>query len=375
MLTRQISKNIISRLKKLKKTIVVIGPRQTGKTTLIKTIIGQSRKNLFLDGDDLQVRERLANANTEILRQIIGEAKVVFIDEAQRIHNIGLTLKIIHDQFPKVQLYASGSSALELNQEINEPLTGRKWEYQLYPISWKELQDHTNNYLKSLQQLEQRLIYGMYPDVVTNVGQEKIILKELTSSYLYKDILEYNGMRKPEILQNLLRALAFQLGNEVSYNELSKLVGVDKNTIQSYIHLLEMTFVIYRLSPFSRNLRNEIKTTRKIYFYDNGVRNALISNFNSLEFRQDKGALWENFLMTERMKQNEYQDRAVNSFFWRTKQQQEIDLIEERDGKLFAYEFKYSNKKKVKAPITFTKAYPDAEYQVIDQDNFIDFVS
>lgn len=262
-----------------------------------------------------------------------------------------------------------------MNQKINEPLTGRKWEYQLFPISWKELQDHTNNYLKTLQQLEQRLIYGMYPDVVMNTREEKNILKQLASSYLYKDILGYEGMRKPEVLDSLLRALAFQLGNEVSYNELSKLVGVDKNTIQNYISLLEKTFVIYRLSPFSRNLRNEIKTTRKIYFYDNGVRNALISNFNSLEFRQDKGALWENFLMSERMKQNEYQDRYANSFFWRTKQQQEIDLIEERDGKLYAYEFKYSNNKKTKAPITFTKAYPDTEYSVINQDNFIDFVS
>ena len=353
----------------------MIGPRQVGKTTLIKNIIDRSSDVLFLDGDDPLIREALVDVGTEKLRQIIGNAKVVFIDEAQRITNIGLTLKIIHDQFPEVQLYASGSSALDLNQKINEPLTGRKWEYRLFPISWKELQDDTNNYLKTLQQLEQRLIYGMYPDVVNNIGDEKDILKQLTSSYLYKDILGYEGMRKPEILDSLLRALAFQLGNEVSYNELSKLIGVDKKTIQNYINLLEKTFVIYRLAPFSRNLRNEIKTTRKIYFYDNGVRNALISNFNSLEFRQDKGALWENFLMTERMKQNEYQDRSVSSFFWRTKQQQEIDLIEERDGKLYAYEFKYPNNKTTKPPITFTNAYPDTEYLVIDHDNFIDFVS
>ena len=374
MYTRQLEVAIAERLKKIKKTVIVIGPRQTGKTTLIHNIIGNSSTVLFLDGDDPSVRKQLTDISTENLRQLIGKHEVVFIDEAQRIPNIGLTMKIIHDQIGDIQLYASGSSALELNQEIKEPLTGRKWEYQLYPISWKELMDHNDNYLKTMNQLEHRLIYGMYPDVVNNLGDERDILNQLTSSYLYKDILEYKGMRKSDVLDSLLRALAFQVGNEVSYNELSNLIGIDKNTVQSYISLLEQVFVIYRLPPFSRNLRNEIKTTRKIYFYDTGIRNALISNFNTMDFRQDKGVLWENFLLNERMKQNEYQSRYVNNYFWRTKQKQEIDLIEERDGRLFAYEFKYSTHKKVKAPITFTKAYPDAEFKVITPDNFMDFV-
>lgn len=347
--------------------------RQTGKTTLLKNLISQDKGLLFLDGDDPQIRNELTEINTSKLRRLVGDNQTVFVDEAQRIPGIGITLKLITDQMPEIQLFVSGSSAFEINQQVNEPLTGRKWEYNLFPISWKELEDDLG-YLKSKQQLEQRLIYGMYPEVVTSIGIEEKVLKQLTSSYLYKDVLSIAGIRKPESIEKLLKALAFQMGNEVSYNELSNLVGVDKNTISTYIDILEKTFVIFRLQPFSRNLRNEISSKRKIYFYDNGLRNMLISNFASLDYRNDKGQLWENFLISERHKQNHYQERVVNTYYWRTKQQQEVDFVEESNGKLAAYEFKYSDKKKAKLPVTFEKAYPDTAFAVVNSDNFQGFV-
>lgn len=318
------------------KALIIVGPRQVGKTTLIKTIL-EKRKYLFLDGDDPTVRNLLTNPNTEQLKNIIGKNKIVFIDEAQRIENIGITLKIITDQFKNVQLLASGSSAFELKNQITEPLTGRKWEYLLLPISWKEFEDNIG-FVKAEQQLEMRMIYGMYPAVVSNVGEEVEILKELGNSYLYKDILTFSGIRKPEILEKLLQALALQIGSEVSYNELSQLLGIDKNTVNNYIDILEKAFVIFKLKSFSKNLRNEIKTNQKIYFYDTGIRNMVIGNFNHLDLRNDKGALWENFLISERMKKNTYGNSLAKSYFWRTVQQQEIDYVEETAGKITGYE-------------------------------------
>ena len=375
MIERQLQSVLLERLTD-NKAIVVIGPRQTGKTTLIMALLESSDQDyIMLNGDDPVVREELGNANTEKIRQILGSHKTVFIDEAQRIKNIRLTLKIITDQFRSVRLLISGSSSLEINQEINEPLTGRKWEYQLFPISWKELQDHTG-YIPARQQLELRLIYGMYPDVINahEKGEEKEVLQQLASSYLYQDVLSIAGIRKPEVIEKLLQALAYQLGSEVSYNELANTVQVDKNTIGNYLNVLEKTFVIFRLQPYSRNLRNEISTTRKIYFYDNGIRNSLISNYSPLKFRQDKGALWENFLIAERIKQNHYQKRYTNTFFWRTKQQQEIDYLEEKDGKLTAFEFKWSSSHKARFPVTFSNAYPDAGKKLITPQNFTEFI-
>ncbi len=374
MLERQLTKVIRDNLAQRKKAIVLIGPRQTGKTTLLKDLIATDKDYLFLDGDDPLVRSELTGINTSQLHQLIGDNSIVFVDEAQRIPGIGITLKLITDQLPEIQLFVSGSSAFEINQQVNEPLTGRKWEYNLFPISWKELEDELG-YLKSKQQLEQRLIYGMYPEVVINLGNEEKILKQLTSSYLYKDVLSIAGIRKPEFIEKLLKALAFQVGNEVSYNELSNLVGIDKNTISTYIDILEKTFVIFKLQPFSRNLRNEISTKRKIYFFDNGLRNMLVSNFSSLGYRNDKGQLWENFLISERHKQNHYRDRVVNTYYWRTKQQQEVDFVEESNGELKAFEFKYSDKKKAKLPITFDKAYPDTPFEVVSSENFQGFVT
>jgi len=355
------------------KAIVVLGPRQTGKTTLITKILKEQEEYLFLNGDDLNVRQELENAGIEKLKQIIGKHQFIFIDEAQRIKNIGLTAKIIIDIIKPKQLIVSGSSALELANEINEPLTGRKWEYMLYPISWEELLEHTS-YITAIQQLEQRLIYGSYPDVINNIGEEREILSQLTGSYLYKDLFTYKSIKKPEVLEKILRALALQLGNEVSYNEISRLVQVDKNTVQSYIDMLEKAYVIFKLQPLSRNLRTEISTSRKIYFYDNGIRNSLITNFNSLEIRNDKGVLWENYLISERKKYNEYNKNWVNSYFWRTKQQQEIDYIEEQNGMLYAYEFKWQKNKKVKLPKKFAEAYTEHEFKVITQENFTEFV-
>lgn len=356
------------------KAIIVLGPRQTGKTTLIEKIAASVDDYLLLNGDDSIEREKLETQNTETLRQIIGKKRVIFIDEAQRIKNIGLTLKIIIDQIKPEQIFVTGSSSLEIANEINEPLTGRKWEYMLFPISWGELQEHVG-YLNAVKQLEQRIIYGSYPEVIRNKGDEKEILKEITGSYLYKDLLAYKGIKKPEIIEKLLKALALQIGNEVSYNELAGLVQVDKNTIQTYLELLEKAFVIFRLQPLSRNLRNEISSSRKIYFYDTGVRNALISNFNSLNIRNDTGALWENFLVCERKKVLEYKHIFANTYFWRTTYQQEIDYIEEREGIFHAFEFKWNPNKKAKIPRKFLEGYPKALTTVINKENFQEFFS
>lgn len=355
------------------KTIVLIGPRQTGKTTLIKSVLDDFEDYLFLDGDDISTRQLLENINTQQLKRVIGKYKIVFIDEAQRINHIGLTAKIINDQFKHVQLILSGSSAFDLNNKISESLTGRKWEFTLFPISWEEYQEN-QGYVNSIQQLNDRLIYGMYPDVINNTGDEIEVLKTLTNSYLYKDILTLSAIKKPEILEKLVQALAYQMGSEVSYNELARLLGVNKETIGNYIDLLEKAFVVFRLRSFSRNLRNEIKFNKKIYFYDNGIRNAIITNFNSIELRNDKGVLWENFLISERIKYLHYHQIYTNYYFWRTKQQQEIDWIEEKNGIISAYEFKWNNKSRTKIPKKFIEAY-DAKSQIIDRENFIDFVA
>jgi len=356
------------------KTVIILGPRQVGKTTLVRALMERYEvPTLYLNADLPTVRESLREVGVEQLRIYLGNARLVVIYEAQRIKNIGLTLKIIHDMLPDIQVIATGSSAFELANEINEPLTGRKWEYRLFPISWRELINHTH-FLEARGQLEARLIFGMYPDVLTNPGEERLILQELSSSYLFKDLLSYKGIRRPEVLEKLLRALALQVGTEVSYNELSRLVEIDKITVENYIRLLEQAFVVFRLQPLSRNLRNEINTSRKIYFYDNGIRNALIGNFNPLALRADTGALWENFLVSERMKANHYNQAYGNTYFWRTHAQQEIDYLEEYDGRLHAYEFKWNPKAKARFSKSFTSAYPDASTVVISRDNFEEFL-
>lgn len=369
MISRFLSSNIKERLNK-GKVIVLVGPRQVGKSTLVFSLLKET-EFLFLDGDDAVVAETLANANTETLKNIIGDYKYLFIDEVQRIPNIGLKLKIIVDQIKDVQVIVSGSSAFDINHATQEPLTGRKFEYHLYPISWNEFEKNVG-YMKAQQQLEIRLLYGMYPDVITNLGNEFEILKNLVSSYLYKDILSLAGIRKSEVLEKILQALALQIGSEVSYNEIAQLVGVDKNTVSNYIDLLEKSFVIFRLNSFSRNHRNEIKANKKIYFYDTGVRNMLIGNFNFMEFRQDKGALWENFLIAERMKLLSYENRNAKPYFWRTTQQQEVDYVETVAEEVNAFEIKWKVKK-AKLPKPFLENY-QGSFTIVTAENFRDFL-
>lgn len=369
MIKRIIEKTIADKLFK-RKTIILTGPRQVGKTTLIKEVL-KGKEFLFLDGDDSFVKQRLTNPNTKEIENIIGNAIIVFIDEAQRIENIGITAKIIHDQFKHVQLIMSGSSAFELRNQTNEPLTGRKWEYFLYPVSYEEY-EKSQGYTSAVSDLENRLVYGFYPDVINNSGEEREILNEIIQSYLFKDILALGNIKKPEVLEKILRALAFQVGSKVSYNELAQLIGIDKNTVASYIHLLKLSYIVYPLTSFSRNLRNEIKTNRKIYFYDNGIRNALIQNFNPVGLRNDIGALWENFLISERLKYNSYHRIFSNHYFWRTKQQQEVDYVEERDGTISGFEFKWNPKAKTNIPRNFTNTY-GAGVTVISKENFREF--
>lgn len=373
MILRQL-KHIIENYLFKGKTIIIYGARQTGKTTLVEQILESYREDtLFLNGDDADVRKMLADLNATKLIPIIGKSKIVVLDEAQRVPETGLILKIIHDNFKDIQLIATGSSSFELANNISEPLTGRKFEFTLYALSFAEMVEH-HGFLTEKRLLEHRLIYGYYPDIALNVGQETKLLKSLASSYLYKDLLMLDTIKKPVLLEKILSALALQIGSEVSYNELAQLLNSDKETVEKYIDLLEKTCIIFRLGALSRNVRNEIKQGRKIYFYDNGIRNAILGNFSALSSRTDKGALWENFLISERFKYLGNNELDVKSWFWRTTQQQEIDYIEEHSGKLFAWEFKWNPQKQVRLSKTFTNAYPNTEFNVINSENLQDFL-
>lgn len=355
------------------KAIIITGPRQSGKTTLVMKILELFQgEYLIINGDDPVAERMLDRPNTEQLRQIIGKNRIVFIDEAQRIPFIGLTSKLITDGFKEVQLILSGSSSFELMNQTQEPLTGRKWTFSLWPINWQEWQDYSG-YLKAEQDLENRIVFGFYPEVLMNPGDQKIILQELTESYLYKDILIYGNIKKPETIQRLVQALAWQVGSEVSYTELAQVTGIDPKTASAYIDVLEKAFILFRLPSFSRNLRNEIKTNRKIYFYDNGIRNAVIGQFQPLNSRTDTGALWENFLISERRKQLFYQKQVASQYFWRTKQQQEVDYVETKDGRVFGFEFKWNPKRPIPFPKTFTETYSSIN-KGISRENFREFV-
>lgn len=356
------------------RAIIVMGARQVGKTTLLKQIFSTDESEvLWMSGDEPDVRGMFENMTSTRLRIIIGNHRVVIIDEAQRIEDIGIKMKLITDQIPGVQLLATGSSSFELANKINEPLTGRKWEYKLFPLSFTELVNETN-LIEEKRMVPHRMVYGSYPDVVTHPGKEVAILRELTDSYLYKDILEFDRIHKPEKLTKLLQALAYQVGAEVSYNELSQHCGLDAKTVASYISILEQAYIIFRIGSFSRNLRNELKNSRKIYFYDNGIRNALIGNFSQVENRTDVGALFENYAIAERMKHKEYLMDYARSWFWRNSNKQEIDYIEEKDDKIHAYELKWNPRRKASAPLSFRNAYPDADFTVINRNNIEDLL-
>lgn len=359
------------------KVLLLIGPRQVGKTTLLKNIltsISSEKKVQFWNCDESDVRQFLSEANSAKLKSFVGNSDFIVIDEAQRVKDIGLTIKLLHDSFPNVQLAVTGSSSLDLSNSINEPLTGRKFEYNLFPFSTNELVNHTSM-LEEMRLLKNRLVYGFYPDVVNNPGEEKEILTNIVNSYLYKDVFEFQDIRKSSVIEKLVQALALQVGSEVSFNELGNLLGIDTVTVQRYVDLLEKAYVIFHIRSFSRNVRNELKKSIKIYFYDNGVRNSVISNFSPVELRSDIGALWENFLISERIKNNAYHNKHAKYYFWRTTQKQEIDFIEEVDQNLFAYEFKYNPKKvNSKCPVTFSNNYPNVPFEVITSENYMDFV-
>ena len=357
--------------------IILYGPRQAGKTTLVQNIISTypPDQSLYLDCDLLRVRQLLEHQDEIKLKEIVQRASLVVIDEAQRVKDIGLILKIMHTYLPKIQIIATGSSSFELANSIHEPLTGRAIDYLLLPLSYEEILS-TSSPLDLPSQLESLLKYGSYPGIIDLSGSEKELqLQKLTSNYLYKDILELDKIRKPDQLTKLLQLLALQIGQEVSYAEIGRQLGLNTATIQRYLDLLEKTYVIFQLKAFSRNLHKEISKSSKIYFWDLGIRNALINNFNPLDLRLDKGAIWENYCLSERLKLHHYHQIFANHYFWRTYDQQEIDLIEESKGQIRAFEFKYSPRKKAQAHKAFAQAYPGSTYQTINTTNLADFLS
>jgi predicted AAA+ superfamily ATPase len=356
--------------------IILLGARQVGKTTLLKELVkGIDSDYRWFNADEADILEAFTSAvtSTQLIHLIGKDSRLVIIDEAQQIPDIGKKLKLIYDNRPDIQLIVTGSSAFDLLDQTSEPLTGRKRTFHLFPISYVETENHTSP-LEAKRLLDTRLVYGFYPDVINNPGHEKELLIEIAQSYLYKDVLRMDGIRKSSHLEKLLKAVAFQVGSEVSYHELAQTIGnIDTATVEKYLDLLEKAFVVFKLPAFNRNLRNEIKKGKKYYFYDNGIRNVLINNFTVPEMRFDKGALWENFLISERLKANSYSGRFVNSYFWRTHNQAEIDYIEEYDGILHAYEFKWKAQK-VRFANSFLRAYPNHQTNLIHRDGFEDFV-
>ncbi|MBN2729181.1 MAG: ATP-binding protein [Bacteroidales bacterium] len=357
------------------KAVILFGPRQAGKSTLMSELFSGREDILWLNGDDSETIEMFENASINRFKTIFSSYKILIIDEAQQIPDIGRKIKIFTDQIPEIGIVATGSSSFDLADKTSESLTGRKWEFKLFPLSFSEMSLHHGLH-NELAMLEHRLLYGYYPEVVTNPSEEKEILQLLCDSYLYKDVLMFANIRHSDMIIKLLQMLALQIGSEVSYNELANSLGIDRGTVERYIDLLEKSFVVFRLPAFSRNLRNELKKSRKIYFTDNGIRNMLLRNFSELHLRNDVGALWENFLISERMKKNNYDGYLCNTYFWRTFSQSELDYLEESDGQLHAYEFKWNVNKaaKSKIPSAFSEMYKNADFTVISPGNVEDFL-
>ena len=371
---RRILEDAITPLLGCQKAIIVMGARQVGKSTLLEALFNTRDDVLWMNGDDPDIQQLFAQMTSTRIRAILGTKRILVIDEAQRIPDIGLRLKLVTDQVKDVQVIATGSSSFELANKVNEPLTGRKREFRMFPVSFSEMVSHAG-LLDELRLLPHRMVYGYYPEVVCSPGNERTVLKELTDSYLYRDILSIDSIGKPDKLNRLVQALAFQIGSQVSYNEIGQLVGLDSKTVERYVDILEKSYIIFRLGSFSRNLRNELKSSRKIYFWDLGIRNAVIGNLSQVENRTDTGPLWENFCIAERMKLLSYRGSFAQSWFWRTHQQKEIDYLEEEDGVLRAVEFKWNDRKaSTKAPAAFTAAYPDATFQVVTPHNIDEFV-
>lgn len=359
------------------KALIIYGPRRCGKTTLLKKLMESMKKQdyLFVNGEDMITQDYLSCQLIEKLRSFIGNYKCLLIDEAQKIKDIGLNIKLILDNVEGMKVIATGSSSFDLARNFGEPLTGRKYTLRLFPLAQLEL-NAVQTTAQTDVSLEQRLIYGSYPEVIISNDslQRQIYLRELVSSYLYRDILELDGVRHSDKLVRLLQLLAFQIGKEVSYNEIGTQLGMSKNTVERYLDLLEKAFVVFKLSGFSRNLRKEISKSSRYYFYDIGVRNALINNFNPLSIRNDVGMLWENYVIVEMIKKQEYHLIASNNYFWRTYDKKEIDFVEEKEGKLFGYEMKFSAKT-AKVPKEWYQVYKGAEYHLITKNNYLDFIS
>ena len=377
MIKRFYSKKI-AKLLKPNKVLVVYGPRRVGKTTLINEFLETQNRTLRTyksTGENLELKNVLESQDFSRIIPFFQNYDLIFIDEAQKIENIGLGLKIIVDQIPNKKIIATGSSSFSLSNKVGEPLVGRQNIIKLYPLAVLELAaEFGNAYI--LENLENLMVYGSYPEVITSSSfeEKRSYLLQIRDSYLFKDILELESIKSSRKIFDLLRLIAFQIGQEVSLQELGNNLDMSKNTVEKYLYLLEKAFVIINLRGFSRNLRKEITKTSRYYFYDNGIRNALIGNFNSLKERDDIGQLWENFLLIERLKKQEYHKIYSNNYFWRTWNQKEIDFVEEREGKLFGYEFKYK-KDKFKKPELFLKTYPDSEVTLINNENFLDFLT
>ncbi|KRT16637.1 ATPase [Pedobacter ginsenosidimutans] len=366
MIVRKQLDYAVSRLFK-GKAFIIFGPRQVGKTTFVEQLLAKvDKKTLYLNGDDTDVRETLAKPNATQIAQMLGNYEVLFIDEAQRISDVGLLIKIIVDRFKSVQVIATGSSAFELSGKINEPLTGRKYEMMLLPFSYAELVNNTD-FLTEERSLAQRLIYGAYPEIINDPQNAEEHLKLLADSYLYKDLFALEEVKKPLLFEKIVKALALQIGSEVNFSELAQLVKADQKTVDKYISLLEKSFVIFTLPAFAGNVRNEIKKNKKIYFYDTGIVNAITRNFNPIANRNDVGALFENYMIAERMKFLHQHQMEADCFFWRTTQQQEIDYVEKTKERFLAVEFKWNERGKNKIPATFTQAYPEAETLILSK--------
>jgi len=375
LVTRIIKEQVTSYLRP-NKVVVLLGPRRVGKTVLINQIIAEtSEPYLLLYGEDQDVQRQLEYRSTQRYKNLLGDAKLLIIDEAQKVKDIGQVLKLMVDTIDDLKILATGSSAFDLEKFMGEPLTGRKTTFNLFALSEQEF-DQTETVFQKEANLRQRLVYGNYPELLQlpNLSDKKIYLEELISSYLLKDILEFDLIRNSEKILQLLRLLAHQVGSEVSYTELGKQLGMSKNTVERYLDLLSKVFIIHSVGAYSKNLRKEIVRGKRWYFYDNGIRNALIGNLNPIEDRTDIGALWENYIVSERIKYQKYTNMLVYNYFWRTYDQQEIDWIEDRASVLHAYEFKWNPKKKAKAPKAFKEAYPTSEFRVITRDNFYDWL-
>lgn len=373
MINRILEQQIINKISE-NKAILLLGPRQCGKTTLLKMILKKLPENyIWFNGDNPSDSALLESSSVERLKSIIGKNRIIIIDEAQEIKNIGKTIKLITDYIDNVCPILSGSSSFELSNELNEPLTGRKYEFHLFPLSFAEMVNSTD--LKTeLHQIENRLIFGSYPEIISKPGNEKELLPLLTSSYLYKDIFKFGNIRKPSELEKIVQLLAWQVGNEVNISEIAQSAATTYDTVERYINILEKAFILFRLPAFARNIRNEIRKNKKIYFFDNGIRNSIIGNYSYINNRNDVGALWENYLVSERMKRNSYTSYYGKYYFWRTQQQQEIDYLEEIDGKISAYEFKWNPNKSVRFPKTFTNNYETLKTEVINKDNVESFL-